>query len=355
MSAIPEFRIVILGNENAKDHEEWLSALLRFSDPLEFEVIDITKYDWLNRVEKFKPDICLLKPSGTTSAYRILYQERVEVLFRDLGLSLFPSYDELRVYENKRYLSYWLKANKIPHPETYVFYSKKEALSFVELCDYPIVTKINIGASGRGVRIIQNRRAFVKYLDQAFANGVVSKTGPNLKKGHKINRFVQKIKNPKDIFERINHYKAVFNDKQKGFVIVQEYIQHDFEWRVVRIGDSFFAHKKLKQGEKASGTLLKNYDTPPILLLQFIKELTDRFSFRSVAVDCFETVSGGYLVNEIQCIFGQSDSFQMKVNGIIGRYIFMNGEWIFEEGDFARNACYDLRLEYIIKEHSKAL
>jgi hypothetical protein len=38
----------------------------------------------------------------------------------------------------------------------------------------------------------------------------------------------------------------------------------------------------------------------------------------------------------------------MLVNGQPGRFRNLNNKWIFEEGDFARNACYDLRLKYVI-------
>jgi len=162
-----------------------------------------------------------------------------------------------------------------------------------------------------------------------------------------LSRLYNKLVRPKELINRLSTYKAVASDKQKGFLILQEYISHEFEWRAVRIGDSFFAHKKLKDGDKASGTLLKNYDGPPLELLDFVRELTERFKFYSVAVDVFEGDSG-YLVNEIQCIFGQSDSFQMMVNGQMGRYVRSNEEWIFEEGDFAANACYNLRLDWVL-------
>ena len=130
-------------------------------------------------------------------------------------------------------------------------------------------------------------------------------------------------------------------------MIFQEYIPHEFEWRVVRIGDSFFAHKKLKTREKSSGSLLKNYDNPPLELLNFVKEITEKHRFYSQAIDIFES-ERGYLVNEMQCIFGQSDPYQMLVNGNPGRYRYLDDEWIFEPGDFARNGCYNLRLEFVL-------
>jgi hypothetical protein len=51
-------------------------------------------------------------------------------------------------------------------------------------------------------------------------------------------------------------------------------------------------------------------------------------------------------------VFGASVAVdQMKVDGTVGRYTYRkdNGEWVFEAGDFARNACSNLRIEFFIK------
>ena len=109
------------------------------------------------------------------------------------------------------------------------------------------------------------------------------------------------------------------------------------------MGDSFFAHKKLKLGEKTSGSLLKGYGDPPPDLLDFVKAITDKHKFYSQSIDIFES-ERGYLVNEMQCFFGQSDPHQMIINSIPGRYIYSDSGWIFEAGSFNTNESYDLRL-----------
>ena len=119
---------------------------------------------------------------------------------------------------------------------------------------------------------------------------------------------------------------------------------------MVRIGDSFFAHKKLLKKAKASGSLKKGYEDPPKALLDFVKKITDQYGFYSQAVDIFEAGEGKYLVNEMQCIFGQSDPYQMLVDGTPGRYVYHKGKWIFEEGMFNQNESYNLRVEYVLNQ-----
>ncbi len=123
---------------------------------------------------------------------------------------------------------------------------------------------------------------------------------------------------------------------------------HEYEWRCVRIGDSYFAHKKIARNNKSSGTLIKGYDPVPKVLLDFIRDVTSKTGLSSVAIDLFE-INNQFLVNEIQCFFGQSDPYQMLVDSKPGRYRFISGDWVFEEGDFASNECFDLRLEHALE------
>lgn len=341
-------RFAIIGNEYENDHAHWVSACSKFPDKLIFKVVNLVSPDWLEEINEFQPHLCLLKPSGTTSLYRDLYQERVDILVHDMGYPVFPSFDELRIYENKRFFSYWALANGIPHPPTWVLYNKKEANGLLRKNMLPLVGKMNVGASGKGIRFLKTKPEYKRYINKAFTRGISSSSGPKLRKGHLLQRTLSKLIHPKEILILLKRYKDIARDKQKGFVILQQYIPHDFEWRAVRIGNSFFAHKKISQRGKASGSLKKGYENPPIELMEFVRELTEKHNFYSVAIDLFEIQPAEYLVNEIQCIFGQSDSFQMMVDGRIGRYRYFEGKWIFDEGDFNSNESYDLRVEYAL-------
>lgn len=345
----PMYKICILSNEDPYDHISWIKACDHHKEIVNYRVINLTMENWLNNINQFRPDLLLLKPSGKTSVFRTLYQERIEILVNELKYSTFPSLEELRIYENKRFLSYWLEAHNLPHPKTWVFYDKLEAEDWLQTIECPIVGKMNIGASGNGVRILKSKENIKNYIKTAFSKGLISNVGPKFKKGKILVNFWRKAWDIRFIKNRLKTYSIVAQDSQKGHVIFQEYVKHDFEWRVVRIGDSFFAHKKLKIGEKASGSLKKQYENPPFELLSFVKTITDKYSFRSVAIDIFARKTSEYLINEIQCIFGQSDPYQMTINGTPGRYYWDN-KWVFEAGDFNSNLSYDLRVSWILSQ-----
>jgi len=142
-------------------------------------------------------------------------------------------------------------------------------------------------------------------------------------------------------------YFEINRNTQKGYVIFQEYVQHDFEWRIVKIGNSYFTHKKIKVVDKASGGKVKQFGLPDNKVLDFVDEFCAENHLSSVCVDIFES-DRGFLVNEIQCIFGIPYGYLMKVGNETGRIRKMNGAWQFESGDFTFNECFDLRLEHAI-------
>lgn len=343
-----KIKSIILRNELKDDHNLWIKACEDYKDQVEYRVVNLTANNWLEEIQKESFDVLLAKPSGLTAPFKQLYDERIYILGIVLGYKIIPSPLEIFIYENKRFLASWLKANNIPNPKTDVFYSYGEALEYIRYALYPFVAKTNIGASGSGVRIIKSTSEGNYYVNETFkGRGAPQRTGPNREKGGFIKRGFHYVFHPCEITRKLSIYNAKTSNMQKAFVIFQEHIPHEFEWRVIRIGDSFFAHKKMKKGEKASGALLKVYDNPPLKLFDFVKRITDKHQLFSQAVDIFES-ERGYLVNEMQCIFGQSDLHQMLVDDISGRYLFFNDRWTFEKGDFATNACYNLRLEYIL-------
>lgn len=342
------YNLALVGVGEADDLVNWCTALNKQQE-VKYQIIDLTKNDWLNRVKEKKIDYIITRPPWLSSKIKKLFDERIFLIDTILKIPIYPTPSEIYIYEDKQFLYSWLEANNLPHPKTDIFYSEKEAIDFINRTDFPIVTKTSIGASGRGIKLVHTIKEAVEYIKETFSTkGTRKKWGPNLRSGNLIKRALHYFNNPSEIKKKSVIYKNRRLDVQKGFVIFQEYIKHDFEWRIVGIGNSYFAHKKLKKGDKASGSLLKNYDNPPLYLFNFARNVMQSYGFLSQAIDVFENQDGKLLINEMQCMFGQSDPYQMLVNGKPGRYKFFNDNWIFEEGDFARNECFDLRVQHVI-------
>lgn len=338
-----EIKFCILKNEFDDNHIYWIRSCDKYK--YKYFVVDILSTYWLDHILDGKPQAILTCPSGRENLYKKLYDEKLSILDKQLGLLCYPSYNEVSIHENKKFLSYWLMANKLPHPKTFVFYNKLEAKEFAnKTTTYPVVGKMDIGASGKGVNVFREATSLNNYIEEAFTRGLRQSWGPNLQMGEYKSRISKLIKDPARIIKKLRIYKKNFDALQKNFVILQEYVQHSYEWRVVKIGESYFAHQKIKQGDKASGTKGINYVSPPHHLLDFAMKICDKFKFNTMAIDVFEDGSGGYLINEMQCIFGHVQDYICAENGIPGRYVFNKG-WQFEQGNFNTNLSYDLRLE----------
>ena len=101
-------RLAILKNETT-DFKLWVESLEK-RDLKNYRIIDLTTHDWLNSIVEYNPDFLLTKPPGITSLFKQLYDERLYILSSRFNLKMYPSFEEVLLYENKRLLSYWLKA-----------------------------------------------------------------------------------------------------------------------------------------------------------------------------------------------------------------------------------------------------
>lgn len=347
-----KMKVAIFRNEIEGIENEWIISCEKYKEKIDYTVIDITKNNWIERCLSESFDVYLTRPSGRQELYKRLYDERIYILNKILNKPIYPSINELLIYENKRFLSYWLKANNVPHPETYVFYNEKDAVNFSNTCDYPIVTKSNIGAGGKGVIIHYSKESLRSYITKVFkGSGATRGWLPNFRKGNILKRLIERLKKPLDFYVYLKRRKEhATSEPQKGFVIIQKYIKCDHEWRCVKISDSYFGHKKLRTwGEKISGTSAVSWDIPNERLLNLVKEVCEKGNFLSMGVDVFEDQEGNFFVNELQCFFGSKNPHQMIREGVPGRFFYKNGGWYFEEGAFNENNSYDLRLEHVIK------
>jgi len=346
-----KYNLGILKTNTENSHAFWIKACESRRNTVNYSVIDFSKNDWLENSIDINFDCFLTCPSVNKTLFKLLYDERLYILNFVLKKKMYPTYEELLVYENKKMLAYWLKANRIPHPLTNVFYNKEDALTFADSCKYPIVGKTGLGSEGTGVNIILNKRKLEKYIGYAFSKkGIKRKGGPNFRINGYFARLNNRLKNiPESVRYFMQKFKDAHDDIQKGYVILQDYINCTFEWRVVKIGESYFAHKKLKSfGSKFSGTSLVSWDGPSLELLEFVKDVCDRRGFLCQAVDIFEPEPGRFYVNELHTFFGSRNPHQMILHEKPGRYINKNGNWIFEEGTFNSNNSFDLRLDHLI-------
>ncbi|MFC3285514.1 ATP-grasp domain-containing protein [Litchfieldella rifensis] len=302
-------------------HTHYVRACQEMGVP--FKVIDIAHPNWLEYVIDSGCQLFLVWPDASLGPYARLFKDRCKLLEHDLGLAVFPSFVESWMYEDKIRTCDWLRAHHIPHPRTWVFFEVHQAKDFARQCALPIVFKTRFGAAATGVQIIRTRWALQRIVERAFGSGHVPS----------------------------GHDKR---DREWGSLLLQEYLPEIREWRMVRIGDSYFGHRKGRAGDFHSGSGQVDWEPPRRRQLEMLHHITEAAGFRSMDVDIFETADGTLLVNELQTVFGASVSIdQLRLDGTPGRMARdPEGEWHFDPGDFARNACANERLRYALEHFS---
>jgi hypothetical protein len=247
---------------------------------------------------------------------RTLFHECTQILSTETKIMIYPSPLELNIYEAKRTLTNFLILNNIPHPTTTVFYDFKSAKLFLEQASFPIIFKTHIGASASGVEILKNKKQALK-----LANILLNK------------QYLRKF----EIEKRASEW---------GYLLLQEYVSNAKEYRIIKIGDSWFGYQKWKNDNQVfmSGSGILKWIDPPEKLLNFCYDIAYNHKFTTMCFDIFENSKGDLLVNELQTWFGSYNPSQMYINNVPGRYLKQYNSWIFEPGLFNIHGSILLRI-----------
>lgn len=301
---------------------------------IDYEIVDILSANWIENVKRSDCDGFYCPSTCISQEKKTIQDERYYFVSQIMKRPIYPDYLGLFIHENKRNMASWLELNGYPHAKTRVFTKREEALGFLMGCDYPVVVKANVGAGASKVRIVRSKTKAIRMAQKSLA--------------------------PKSRFNFLRYgliYKMKFNHKyippfpdlrnpQKDYFLVQDYVKDVlYEWRIIKIGDSYFGHQKLLKDGFASGSGLVGWVQPPVELLDMVRDLCDKGGFPCMDVDIFETSGGDYVINELQTFFGSYLDYQMCVDGKHGRFIYKDGSYIFEEGDFNVYGSTKLKIE----------
>lgn len=290
-----------------------------------YQVIDIRRHDWLEVIRYSDCEGFLIWPLLGSSILKEMTDERVEIMEKELNLLVFPSYREIRLLDNKRYMYHWLKARGYPIADFWDFYDFDSATQFVKNANYPLVFKSVHGGTSSGVVICRKPSQARKLVEICFNKGFTGRKRKTL-------------------------------DKQHSYILFQEYIDSEVEHRLVKVGESYFYRVKHRKGDFHSGAGAVKWGSFREDLFNLTRNICAEEGFESMNIDFFEHPQKGFVINELHTLFGGNPvqkvaSDQEKLNG---RYYFNEGRWIFQPGYFYRNLCANLRVEILIKKLGKA-
>lgn len=190
-----------------------------------------------------------------------LFAKQLLFSLQQAGKRVFPDFNTGWHFDDKVGQKYLLEAIGAPLVPTYVFYTKEEALKWVEITEFPKVFKLRGGAGATNVRLAKTKREAKKLIKKAFGKGFAQKDFIYFFKDK-----CQKYKNGTAGFKEVmNAFVRIFVGNQfskmrapeKGYVYFQEFIPNNtFDLRVCVVGNKAFSLKRLvRKGDfRASGS-----------------------------------------------------------------------------------------------------
>lgn len=313
---------------------------------VDYEVIDLFGPNW---VEEFRVKPCdgyVLRPAAYTAVWRNVYLRRLYLLRDQLEGRCVPTLDSILYYESKILMADLFRLANIPHPKTEVFFRFSDAWACAATASFPLIVKTDGGSGAWGVTRIHTRAALRARVIRAFLTRYVPRGYHSI---YDLRRVLASLVAPWRKFFRRRDY-LVTTDSEQGYLLVQDAVDIAAEWRIVVIGKSYFGHQKaLGKNKLHSGSGKAIWVPPPFHLLDRVRGWCESLELNAMTFDIFEDAHGDFLVNEMQAIMGAYAPSQMYIDGVPGRYVRRDEQWVFEEGEFCRHACDMLRIETLLE------
>jgi glutathione synthase/RimK-type ligase-like ATP-grasp enzyme len=225
---------------------------------LAYEVVNSYDNDIVDKLLNF--DLFLWNFHNTD--YRdALFAKQLIYSIQKAGKKVFPDFNTVWHFDDKVGQKYLLEAVKLPMVKSYVFYTKTEALNWVEKTSFPKVFKLRGGAGSSNVKLARTKNDAKSFVNKAFGKGFKQTDSVALLK-ERFRKYKEgKISFPAFIksFGRlfIQSSYAKMGAIEKGYIYFQEFIpSNSYDIRVIVIGSRAFAIKRLVRENdfRASGS-----------------------------------------------------------------------------------------------------
>ncbi len=237
----------------------------------------------------------------------LVFAKQLLFALESTGKLVFPDFQTMWHFDDKIGQKYLLEAIGAPLVPSFVFYSKTEALQWINETTFPKVFKLRGGASSENVKLVRTKEDAKKLVKRAF--------GPGFKQFNSFFYLKESIRKYKlgessavDIIKKIvrlfyKHELDKFSQREKGYVYFQDFIaNNDSDIRLVVVDNKAFGEKRFvrKNDFRASGSHMRQYDKEIINdeTLKISFEIAKKLKLQCVAFD-YVYDNGNPLIVEI--------------------------------------------------------
>lgn len=202
----------------------------------------------------------------------VLFAKQLLYSLEIAGKKVFPDFHTGWFFDDKVGQKYLLESIGAPLVPSYVFYTKKEALKWINTTSFPKVFKLRGGAGAANVRLVNSRQAAIGLVRRAFGSGF-----PQFNRWGYLKEQYRKWRHGKasllDVCKGIirlfiSTEFAKMHAPEKGYVYFQDFIpMNEYDIRVIVIGgNKAFAVKRICRPNdfRASGSGNMHYDKKEI-------------------------------------------------------------------------------------------
>lgn len=237
-----------------------------------------------------------------------LFAKQLLYSLEQKGMKVFPNFNTTWHFDDKVGQKYLFEAMVVPFVPSYVFYTKKETLEWINKTTFPKVFKLRGGSGSSNVKLAKTKSQAKKFVNKAFGKGFsqfdrwnhLKFRYANFKSGKE--GFIAVLKGIARLFITTN-YSNNFQ-REKGYIYFQDFIPNNsFDIRVVVVGDKAFALKRLvRKGDfRASGGGNIIYDKNQIdeRCIKIAFDVNDKLKSQSIAYDFVFDKDNNPLIVEI--------------------------------------------------------
>lgn len=308
---------IAIGRDHLRWHEKFASALNRKVEvgcPVQFEVIDLDRHDWVDLVKPF--DLVIWKPTFLSVEPASYFKEKIYFMEKFLHKSVVPNFDTVWHYDSKIAQSYIFNICRINSPATFVSFDYRDAMEQAQTFEMPVVWKKSWGAGSRNVRLFDDKKKMMQEISQVFFQSIWDEGRQKYPSAwrHAFAQFTR----PwlwKKVFQKIRGYSS--HAERHGVVYWQKFIPgNSADLRITVIGDQYaygaWRHNR-PNDFRASGSGRGDFTSEvPLEALKYCLEINHRLNFDSMAYDIIFDKDRFYIT---EMSYAYVDSFLHQCRG----------------------------------------
>jgi len=321
-------KIAIHQNKALFDHStSWSYLWIDYCEKnnISYEIVDCFRSDIIEKLRNFD---CLLWHFSNFSYSDMLFARSILYSAKQMGLKIFPDFNDAWHFDDKVAEMYALQAINAPVPESFVFY---DLLSFENWLKtkplFPMVGKLRTGSGSQNVRLLKTKSQLRKYGKYMLARGynpapsLIYKTSSNIRSSHDLETFKKKFKRIPEFLSVLSSAKKFPNER--GYIYLQKFIPNEgYDMKVVVVGEklSGVVRPVRSRDFRASGGGETFFEK------KYFKESIIKSAFRVADALKTQCIGFDYVVNKetgegliVEMSYGFSNTSIISSNGYFDR------------------------------------